>query len=373
MTVKSTLAILSATAMMAGCVTHATVEQPPQGVHAQKIEAAADAPVTQRFSALVTPDAQTPLTFRVPGYIVSLKRLRGADGRLREIAEGDRVRRGDLLAQIRNAEYQDKVRETASVTDAAQAAAVKAELDYERAARLYAAQSLTKPDFDTAQAQYDATRAQVRAAVAQTGQAQTALIDTALVAPFDGEIVKKTVELGAFVGPTMPTFVLANTDLAKIVVGVPDTMVRSLRVGQPTDVAVDAFPNRPFHASISRIASAADPKTRHFEVEVAIRNHDHLLKTGMIGSLHFVVDGQQAPQPSISVPLAAIVPCPGGTYGVFLVATSREGATAQLRPVAIGSVNGNDITIADGLAAGDTVITMGATLLKDGQRVEVLQ
>jgi len=180
------------------------------------------------------------------------------------------------------------------------------------------------------------------------------------------------VALGAFVGPGMPTFVIANTDLAKIVVGVPDTMVRSLRAGQATDVTVDAFPNRAFHASINRIAAAADPKTRNFEVEVAIPNGDRLLKSGMIGSLQFVNPAVVA-QPSISVPIAAIVPCPGGKYGVFLVATSPAGNIARLHPVEIQSVEGNEVRVASGVASGDTVITMGATLLKDGQRVEVLQ
>ena len=71
----------------------------------------------------------------------------------------------------------------------------------------------------------------------------------------------------------------------KIVVGVPDTVVRSVKLGQPVDVAIDAFPDRTFHARISRMASAADTITRNFEVEVAIPNRDHLLKVGMIGSL----------------------------------------------------------------------------------------
>jgi len=371
--VKTTLAVLSLAIIVSGCVAHTQQPQPPQGVQAQRIDVSPGAAAIQRFSAQVTPDAQTPLAFRVPGYVVSLKQVRGADGRLRELAEGDRVRRGDLLAQIRNTEYQDKVRQAASVTDAAQAADVKAQLDYERSTRLFEAQSLTKPDFDAAQAQYDATRAQVRAALAQTGEAQTALADTTLVAPFDGEIVKKGVELGALVGPGAPTFVIADTALAKIVVGVPDTMVRSLRVGQSTDVSIDAFPNRIFHATISRLASSADPKTRNFEIEVAIPNQNHLLKSGMIGSLQFLTDTKEAPMPSIAVPLGAIVPCPGGTYGVFLVAKTAAGDVAQLKTVAIGAVNGNEIRVLNGLTAGDLVITMGATLLKDGQRIEVLQ
>ena len=130
-----------------------------------------------------------------------------------------------------------------------------------------------------------ATQAQLRAAQAQTAEAQVSLGDTTLVAPFSGDIVKKSVELGSFVGPGSPAFALANTDIVKIVVGVPDTAVRSIKVGQPVEVAIDAFPSRTFHARISRISSAADTTTRNFDVEVAIPNRDHLLKVGMIGSL----------------------------------------------------------------------------------------
>ena len=58
--------------------------------------------------------------------------------------------------------------------------------------------------------------------------------------------MKKNVEPGSFVGPGLPVFALANTDIVKIVIGVPDTTVRSIRLGQPVDVTVDAFANRTF-------------------------------------------------------------------------------------------------------------------------------
>ena len=67
--------------------------------------------------------------------------------------------------------------------------------------------------------------------------------------------------------------------------GVPDTIVRTIKLGQPVEVGIDAFPTRTFHARISRMAAAADTNTRNFDVEVAIPNRDHLLKAGMIGSL----------------------------------------------------------------------------------------
>ena len=327
-----------------------------------------------RFSAVVTPYAQVPLAFRIPGYVTSLKQVL-VDGSIRDIAEGDSVSKGAVLAHIRATEYQNKVRQASSEVESAQAAAVKAQLDFDRASRLYEAQSLTKPEFEAARAQHDGTQAQLRAAQAQTAEAQVCLGDTTLVAPFSGDIVKKSVELGSFVGPGSPAFELASTDVVKIVVGVPDTVVRSIKVGQPVDVAIDAFPSRTFHARISRISSAADTTTRNFDVEVAIPNRDQLLKVGMIGSLQ-LAHGEEASEKHVSsllAPLSAIVQANDGKYGVFVISTSSAGDIASLHSVEIGAVNGTDVIVVSGLSAGERIITTGANLLKDGQRVEVVQ
>jgi RND family efflux transporter MFP subunit len=313
------------------------------------------------------------LGFRIPGYVVSLKQVRGQDGRMRDIAEGDRVSRGTVLVRIRSAEYQDKVRQASSQAGAAEAVALKAQLDFDRAKRLYDSQSITKPDFDSARAQYGATQEQLKSARALTSEAEIALRDTSLIAPFDGDVVTKTVELGAFVGPGAPLFAVASTDPVKIVVGVPDTVVRSIKVGQPVEVAIDAFPARTFHARISRMSSAADTITRNFEVEVAIPNRDHLLKVGMIGSLQLVNAESANRAPALLVPLSSIVQAKDGKYGVFVVSGSSAGEVARLHGVEIGTVNGTEISVVNGLQAGDRIITNGANLLKDGQRVEVLQ
>jgi multidrug efflux system membrane fusion protein len=372
---KKLLTTLSAAlVLMTGCASRERIEQPPQGVQARLIQPQSSiGGNTSRFSAVVMPDSQVSLGFRIPGYVVSLKQMRGQDGRMRDIAEGDAVSRGTVLVRIRPAEYEDKVRQASSQAEAADAAAQRATLDFERAKRLYDSQSLTKPDFDAAKAQYDATQAELRAAHAQTSEAQIALRDTSLTAPFNGDIVKKNVELGAFVGPGVPVFAVANTDVVKIVIGVPDTTFRSLKLGQPVEVSVDALPNRTFQARISRIASAADSTTRNFEVEVAIRNRDHLLKAGMIGSLQLTSAGDVKQQASVLIPLSSIVQSQDGKYGVFVVSPSGAGEIARLRTVEIGTVNGSDITVTSGLATGDRIITDGANLLKDGERVEVLK
>ncbi len=371
---KSTIAMISLTLVLAGCGSNKTLEQPPQGVQAQAIEKQAGIGIDGlRFSAVVTPDSEVSLAFRIPGYVTSLKQLRGQDGRMRDIAEGDRVSRGAVLVRIRSSEYEDKERQASSQAAAAEAVATKAKLDFDRATHLYGSQSLTKPDFDAARAQYDASQEQLKSARALTSEAEIALRDTSLIAPFDGDIVKKFLDLGAFVSPGTSAFTLAKTDIVKIVVGVPDTVVRSIKVGQPVEVAIDAFPTRTFYARISRMSSAADAITRNFDVEVAIPNHDHLLKLGMIGSLQLANAEGDSQTSALQVPLSAIVQAKDGKYGVFIVSSSIAGEMAQLHSVEVGSVNGSDITVVTGLQSGERVITTGANLLKDGQRVEVLQ
>ena len=371
--VKTAIATLAASLLLVGCAGKKPIEQPPQGVQAQKVNYQNSAGAALRFSAVVQPDMEVPLAFRVPGYVVSLKQVRGEDGRMRDIAEGDHVSRGAVLVRIRTSEYQDKVQQASSQVEAAEAAALRAKLDFDRATRLYEAQSLTKPEFDAAKAQFDATQAEVRAARAQTSEAKVALADTSLVAPFDGDIVKKNVDLGAFVGPGAPVFAVANTDKVKFTIGVPDTSIQSVRLGQPVEVDVDAFPSRKFAARISRISSAADPTTKNFEVEVAIPNHEHLLKAGMIGSLQLASPGANEQRASLLVPISAVVQAQSGNYGVFVLEQGATGEVAHLRTVKTGSVVGSDIAIVNGLASGDRIITTGANLLKDGQRVEVLQ
>ena len=373
MKVKNTIAITVLGLAMVGCAKHKPIDQPPQGVQARTVTYEQGAASGLRFSAVVMPDMEVPLSFRIPGYVISLKQVHGQDGRVRDFAEGDHFDRGSVLVQIRASEYQEKVKQASSQIEATEATALKAKLDFERASRLYEAQSITKPEFDTAKAQFDATQAEVRAARAQTSEAEVALRDTSLVMPFSGDVVKKSVDRGAFVGPGTPVLAVANTDIVKFTVGVPDTTVQSIKLGQPVEVVVDAFPSRTFAAKISRISSAADSTTKNFDVEVAISNHEHLLKAGMIGSLQLQNVSVAEKKPSLTVPISAIVQSVGGNYGVYVLAQDGGKEFARLRTVETGAVVGTDIAVVNGLASGDRIITTGANLLKDGQRVEVLQ
>jgi hypothetical protein len=114
-----------------------------------------------RYSASVLPFAEASLSFKTAGYVTEIKRVMGADGRPRDIGAGDYVTRGAVLAQIRHQDLKNQLDLAAATLRQAQAQHVEADRDWERPAALYATQSLTKPDFDQAQARFDSTLAAI--------------------------------------------------------------------------------------------------------------------------------------------------------------------------------------------------------------------
>lgn len=324
------------------------------------------------YSAVAQAKATVPLAFRGPGYVVELMQVKTADGRTRAVGEGDRVRKGDVIARLRDAEYRDRVAQATGQVAAARAVAEKARLDFERAQRLFATQSITRPEMESATAQRDGSRAQLGAAEALLAEAQVGLRDTALTVPVDGDVMKKSVEPGAYTGPGMAAFVIGDVSSVKIVLGLPDIALQGVKLWQEVVVTTDALPGQTFAAKVSRIAAIADPVTRNFDVEVEIPNADRLWKPGMIAAVELKSGGSHVAIPLM--PLTAFVPGPGSKEQFAVLVVDRTGGStrAKVRPVQLGDVVGNRVAVTQGLNNGEQVITTGAPMLIDGERVEVL-
>lgn len=366
--------VLALIPALGGCSAQRPSPPPPPAVRIEVVAAGAGggADGAATYSAVAQPAAVVPLAFRGPGYVAEVATVRAGDGRARPLAEGDRVRRGDVVARLREAEYRDRLEQATGQEAAARAAAEKARLDFARASRLMATQSITRPELEGAQAQRDATAAQLAAAAAVLDEARTAVRDTALASPIDGDVVRKAVEPGAFVGPGMPAFVVADVSRVKLVIGLPDVALHSIAVGQPVAVSTDALAGRAFAARVTRIASAADPSTRNFDVEVEVPNPERLWRPGMIAKVE--LKGAAAPAAAPRLPLSAFVEAPGGRDRFAVLVLEGQGAElrARVRPVELGEVAGNRVSVTRGLSAGERVITTGAALVADGERVEVI-
>jgi RND family efflux transporter MFP subunit len=364
--------ILGTTLMLlaSSCTKDAAVSSPAVPVRSAMAQAIAIGTPT-KYSASIVPYSQVDLAFQSTGYLDHVLQVKSASGGMRNIDQGDWVRKGTILTVVRQDSYKDKLGQAQAQLSRAQAERVKAQLSYDRVSALYSTQSATKPDLDSAKAQLDSTTASVSGAEAQQSEALTALAYCSLRAPFDGWIVKRTVDAGSFVGPATNGFTIANTRSVKAIFGVPDTSISRVRLGQSLTITTDAL-SQPFRGRITAISPSADPKSRVFSVEVTIDNQKNSLKSGMIASL--ALDGTRLPQAVSAVPLSAVIrdPQKADGFAVMILSGDSEIETAQARSVQLGSVYGNMIGITSGLQPGDRVVTTGVTLLKNGASVRVI-
>jgi len=327
---------------------------------------------TVRYSANIVPYAQVDLAFKSSGYVESVRQVKGVDGKVRNIDAGDWAPKGTELAMVSQQDYLDKLAQAKAQLSRAQAEYAKAKLSFDRTATLYSQQSATKPDLDSAQAQLDSTAASVASAKAQISEAQVALGYCSLRAPFDGWILKRSVDVGSLVGPATNGFSIADTRSVKAVFGVPDTAIARVRLGQQLAITSDAFPEK-FEGRVSSISPAADPKSRVYSVEVTIPNGKDRLKSGMIASLS--LGGEQLARPVSAIPLAAVIrdPRQQNGFAVLVANGADDTATVHLRSVELGEAYGNLIGVTSGLSRGEKVVTTGVSLVKDGDSVRVMQ
>jgi RND family efflux transporter MFP subunit len=385
--------------ILAGCgKKEQTIGADPVPVKAQ-IVAAQEIRAAWRYSGEIRPDTQVQLAFKQAGYIASLHQVRGADGRLRDVQVGDQIPAGTVLARLRRSDYEATlntalgqeqsvlgiVGASQAELDQAKADQVKADFDFKRAEALYAAQAMTRPDYDSAMANHAGTTAKVRAAIreiearqgqlgaarAQIASARINLGDTNLITPMPAVIVAKEVERGSLVAPGTNAFTVADTRVVKMEFGVPDSMLAHFKTGAPQPVEVEALQGRNLSGRITEIAASANRDSRVFTIQVSLPNRDRALKVGMIASIHVQqADAQKVPL----VPVTALITAQSGSsnYSVFTLSERDGKQFAQLRSVRIGETIGRSVVISEGLTPGDRIITNRTNQLTDGSQVRVL-
>jgi multidrug efflux system membrane fusion protein len=361
--------VLLAAALAASC-SSASVEK-----HPTPVRVSVAAPFTSsggiRYSANINAFTQVTLAFKSSGYVDNIVQRKGADGRLRVLQVGDPVTDGEVLAHVRESEYLDKVNSSKAQLDQAQANYDKAKLDFDRASNLFSSNSVTKAQFDAAKASYDSSVAGLANAKAALEQANTALSDCSLRSPINGWVVERDIEIGSLAGTGSQAFIVADTHLVKAIFGVPDTIVSDVKLGAPQTVTTSSIPGE-FHGRITSISPSADPKSRVFSVEVTLPNADNRLKPGMIATI--ALGTGKTEQASTVVPLSAIVRSsqrPDG-FAVYVVDDQGGKSIVHERAVDIGDTLGNMISVTQGLKAGERVVVVGGTQIKDGDAIQVI-
>jgi multidrug efflux system membrane fusion protein len=375
--VEACVALISCVAFSACSAPVKTAERKPIPVKVRTVEKRPGGAPT-RYSGSLEPAMRVDMAFRVGGYVEALGEIKTPDGKRRSIDKGDFVKKGTVLARIRSGDYAQKVATANAQVSEAKAASKLAEAELQRAKKLFASSVIAKAELDSNVARADSAKAELEGAMARSGEAGISLGDTVLKAPIDGVVLSRQVEVGSLVAPGQSAITVADTRTVKAVFGAPQALVEKLRVGSSLQVFVGAeseakAPHKLLDSRVTRIAPAADTNGRVFSIEAALENEAGTLRPGSVVSIH-VPEASLASE-ALAVPLSAVIRSPRDSRGfaVFVLDGNGDRAPARLRDVRLGEVTGNAITVTEGLALEQRVVTVGSTLLRDGDEAVVIR
>ena len=285
------------------------------------------------------------------------------------VEEGQRVERGQLLAEMDVESIQLQLKQTEAAQAVAEANFKNASRNKERMDRLFQEKAVSDQQYEQVKLVYDAAKAQLEQAQAAVNMARHTLDLSIMKAPFGGIIASKNAQVGDVINPMMGNFspgsgggVLTLVDYSriKIVVEVSQSDILRIYKGQPAAVRVSDGQAKEYPGTVTVVNTTADPLAKKFRVEVLVNNPDLALRPGTFGSCIFEASTHDN---ALVVPQKAIL---DNKY-VFLV----EGNKAVKKEVLLGLKNAELIEIKEGLKEGDRVIIEGNYGLAEGTEVEI--
>ena len=307
---------------------------------------------TAEFSGDVRPRSESRLGFRVGGKISA-----------RKVDVGTVVKRGQVLMQLDPQDLRLGQAQAQANLRAAQANAELARAELKRYQELRARNFVSQAVLDQKVAAARSSQSNVEAARAALGEQSNQAGYANLVSDSDGVVTAIDAEVGQVVQAGTPVLRVARTDEKEVVIGVPEDQVGSLRKAGAVKVKLWADPNQSIPGTIREVSPVADPATRTYTVKVAIPARADV-RLGMTAVVEIADPG---PGTAIRVPLSALYQNKG-VSSVWVV----ENGAVRLAPVQVGGVAGNDVVLAGGVQPGQTVVTAGVNLLKNGQKVRIL-
>ncbi len=291
------------------------------------------------------------------------------------VREGDRVKRGQVLAQLdeqelasrRNAAQAASQGATAGVGQARNAlAAAQAQADvmqktYDRYAYLQEQKSVSPQEFDeivakqqAAQASLEQAKAGLRQAEAGAAQAESearAAQDVAsyarITAPFDGRVIRRTVEPGSLVSPGMPLFVVEDTSRYQLEATLPAEAAANAKRSAAVRVQVDGLAEKPLSGKVAEIEAGADPASHTLKARIDLPR-DSGVQSGMFGRAFFPRGEKRA----LLIPVAAMMNR-GQLRGIYVV---DDAGLIHWRVVTAGKMTGDQVEVLSGLSEGDMVV-----------------
>ncbi|HPG01880.1 MAG: efflux RND transporter periplasmic adaptor subunit [Methylobacteriaceae bacterium] len=282
------------------------------------------------------------------------------------------IQKGALLVEIDDSTEQADLK-------ANQAALRNAQATLDRQSKLVSGGNTTQASLDQA----TATRDQAAAAVERT---KAIIAQKRIVAPFDGRLGIRRIDIGQYVSPGTPLVTLQKLDPIYVDFQAPEQYFARLAVGQTITLTVDAFGGKTFNGKVKFLDARISTDTRNFLVRGEIQNDEKKLLPGMFANVSVSAG---SPREVVTLPRTAVVyslygdsvyvlktpaPKPGEAQAAQPQAGVKPSDTlyeVERRFVRVGETHGDRVEIADGVKAGETVVSEGQVKLFPGMRVRI--
>ena len=380
-------AVLGAIVLLGGGVLALRGRKPQVEVTTARVAGGSDEVTALNASGYITPRRRATVAAKITGRVTGVF-----------FDEGNNVKEGQLLATLDDSDVQKAL--TAAKADRDSAAAAIAELQVQlrlaqiqlkRAQDLFDAKVQTQEAVDNAVASVDSLKAkialskqQVVGSEARIGEAQQAVDNCTIRAPFAGRIVSKDAQLGEMVSPISAGGGFTRTGIATIVdmksneieVDVNEAYIAKVKEKQRVEAKLDAYPDDKdkYTARVRTVIPSADRQKATVKVRISFDRLDDKVLPDMGVKVAFLEDAAPKKKDPNAVVAKAIIPLSavhkeGNSEYVLLV---KNGAIER-RGVKLGTEHGTEVDVVAGVSAGDTLVAKGPEDLKDGQAVEIKQ
>ncbi len=278
--------------------------------------------------------------------------------------EGEYVKQGQVLASIDPTDYQLPWAGAKAQADQARVGYERAEDEFRRMKMLYDSKSLAPNDFQKYKAAYDSAKQQYEHAVASEKLSRKRMTDGTLSAPTSGYIAKRSIEPGDTAAPGRVAFEIVQMDPVEVNVGVPETDVNLVRIGQKAEITVPALPGKTFQGTVRVINVSADPNTRTYMTRITVANQEHKLRVGMIAEA--TIRGDRTISMA-TLPGDAVVRDPQGATQVYVYYPDQK--RVYTKRVEIGAAVNKNIQIKSGLSGNELIVLAGQSKLRNGLSV----
>jgi RND family efflux transporter MFP subunit len=316
----------------------------------------------RKFPGVVEATDSSSVSFEVSGNVHELL-----------VDVGDEVSKGQLIARLDKRQFELNVESAQAALGRARAQLNEKRKNYDRlqGIRKLDSGAVSQASLDQAEAAYKSAQEAVSFTTSKVNLAKRDLQKTDLLAPFDGVISKRYVDVFREVKRGQPIFDIFVQAAMEAVIDIPETSIDDIYIGLRCEIQFPKNPNRIYQGSVSEISSAAGSAST-FPVKVAILDAGGQIRPGMSAQVSLLLS-QEDEETGYLIPISALAPGDEESMAYVFVFDPQTSAVKKTPVKTPAGLEDNNVAVKAGLKPGDIIAVAGASFLEDGQKVKLME